>query len=161
MAEPEPDLGKPLVAQAMAMTRAGYETWVHEPAYGRVGRLFAADALEALTVTPVWVVPLLWLPVAAALMAGYFATSPSAVATAATAVVALLLWSLTEYALHRLGGVRRGLGRSTQRRRGGRPHGCSAGRPGGGRREAPTPRRQGMAAGRTAASTPSPASVGE
>lgn len=97
----EPDLSKPLVAQAMGMTREGYETWVHDPAYGRVGRLFEAGWMEALTITPFWVVPLLWLPIAAALMAGHLATSPSAVAATATGFIALLLWSLTEYVLHR------------------------------------------------------------
>jgi dihydroceramide fatty acyl 2-hydroxylase len=99
---PEPDLDAPLVAQAMAMSPRAYEEWVHTPVYGRVGRLFGTAWMEALTVTRWWAIPLLWGPIAAALMAGYLGSKDfSAIVAAATAGLALGLWSLTEYTLHR------------------------------------------------------------
>lgn len=83
-----------------------YLAWVHTPYYFRGGveaRLFASPALERLTKSPWWVVPMLWLPVAAAFWAPYAASGAATAGGAALlAAAGLVYWSLLEYGLHRL-----------------------------------------------------------
>lgn len=121
------DMFAPLVPQVGALTRDEYCAWVHAPFYytaermrehsctpacahacaayagrDRAARLFASDALEALSFTSPSVVPLVWLPVALALVLP-LALSPSGgvAALAACAAVGAGAWSLVEYAVHR------------------------------------------------------------
>ena len=89
----------PRTPQVRALPCDAYRTWVHAPVHG-APRFFADPALEACTRTPWWLVPVLWLPLAAALAA------PSAAALGAGQAIALLAggvltWHVLEYAVHR------------------------------------------------------------
>lgn len=101
------DMHAPLVWQMWKLSKAEYLPWVHDP-FSYVGtaqrdaRLFGWGVLEPLTKTSWWVVPLVWLPLAA-LFAAPFLASPAASAGSVAAVLAagLALWTLLEYAVHR------------------------------------------------------------
>ncbi len=63
-------------------------------------RMFDQDWLDALSRTPWWTVPLVWGPITAALAAlGARGTGP--LAALGLFAAGWLVWSLTEYALHR------------------------------------------------------------
>ena len=65
-------------------------------------RMFDADWLDALSRTPWWTVPLLWVPISAGLFATALTRGAQPLgAAAATFAAGYLVWTLTEYALHR------------------------------------------------------------
>lgn len=123
--EPGP-ADKPLLPLVAGMSAAEYLTFIHTPVFvARRGsppggspsaapstRLFPYDgldghglydALESLTVTSPFVVPLVWLPVAAGLCLSYaLAPGASAAEACALALVALASWSVVEWATHRV-----------------------------------------------------------
>ncbi len=66
-------------------------------------RLFEAPLLERLSKAPWWIVPTLYLPLAAGLLAwGLTEVGVSAGAALALFAAGLVVWSLTEYWLHRV-----------------------------------------------------------
>ncbi|XP_063218335.1 fatty acid 2-hydroxylase isoform X2 [Bacillus rossius redtenbacheri] len=85
-----------------------YYEWVCSPV-DRPLRLFRSDLLEALSVTPWRLVPAVWLPVVAAVLARGLAdndllSSPVRLQTlwfVPCLLLGLLLWSLLEYSIHR------------------------------------------------------------
>ena len=83
-----------------------YVLWVHKPdttlRRGTSARLFESPVLEALTKTPWWVVPIVWLPVCGKLWLPYM-SSPSTTIWGSVAIFSsgLLLWTFVEYFLHR------------------------------------------------------------
>ncbi|KAJ8936620.1 hypothetical protein NQ314_012235 [Rhamnusium bicolor] len=100
------DWDKPMLSQ---VTNLGskYKEWVISPV-DRQLRLFGNTILENLTITPWYVVPIVWLPVII-----YFITigtdkyvqitkDPSPFASTVLCIgLGLLLWTLVEYSLHR------------------------------------------------------------
>lgn len=90
------DLNAPLVTQVGKLGTA-YPAWVHAPETGSL-RFFASPVLEALSRTPWWVVPLLWLPVAALAL---LAVALPPWATAACLAAGVAAWALFEYCMHR------------------------------------------------------------
>lgn len=104
------DMGAPLLTQVWRLESTVYNAWVHTPHVFHDGRkharLFESGVLEAFTRTPWWVVPLLWLPIAAGLMSPYLLLPPSPSPRPLSEGAVLLalgacLWSLTEYCVHR------------------------------------------------------------
>ena len=99
------DLRKPLLMQ---IWRSGYSKefyleQVHRPRYypeGKSAPLFG-NFLEPLSLTPFWVVPLVWLPCVAAgtWVANQGFETPAY--TAAYWILGFCIWSLVEYGLHR------------------------------------------------------------
>lgn len=63
-------------------------------------RLFDSDALDVLTRIPWWVVPVVYVPIVAALF-GWGVTRVGVVAAVALAVAGWFVWTLVEYTLHR------------------------------------------------------------
>lgn len=63
-------------------------------------RLFESDALDVLTRIPWWVVPVVYVPIIAALF-GWGVTQVGVVAATALAVAGWFVWTLVEYTLHR------------------------------------------------------------
>ncbi|XP_051136159.1 dihydroceramide fatty acyl 2-hydroxylase FAH2-like [Andrographis paniculata] len=97
------DLNKPLVWQVGHLGEA-YDEWVHQPIVTKESpRFFHNGALEFLTRTPWWMIPLVWLPVAWWFVSSSLnytdIISPYHVAAATAAGV--LGWTLLEYSLHR------------------------------------------------------------
>ncbi|KAG8528949.1 uncharacterized protein KY384_006638 [Bacidia gigantensis] len=99
------DLDKPLLMQ---IWRSGYSKefyleQVHRPRYYKGGAsapLFG-NFLEPLSLTPWWVVPLIWLPCVAygTWVANQGFNTP--IQTAAYWILGLCIWTLVEYGLHR------------------------------------------------------------
>ncbi|KAK9866863.1 hypothetical protein WJX84_009766 [Apatococcus fuscideae] len=80
---------------------AGYNDWVHSPEPGQP-RFFISNPAEAVTKTPWWVVPLVWLPIIAALLiAACRSYGHSALSTAGFSAAGLILWQFIEYSIHR------------------------------------------------------------
>ena len=82
---------------------ARYQEWLSFPSLSaEPQKMFNGWLLEHASRTPWWTVPLVWLPLAAAVFHASLvrhATPPAA--AAAHAVAGLLAWRLVEYALHR------------------------------------------------------------
>lgn len=92
------DESRPLLWQIPSMG-AAYWDWVAAPSPA-APRFFAAAWAEAISKTPWWVVPLLWLPLA--LVCVWRAASVLPVAQVASLVVlGVLTWQGLEYGLHR------------------------------------------------------------
>jgi dihydroceramide fatty acyl 2-hydroxylase len=96
------DLGAPLLAQVPALGDA-YEAWVHRSVKpGRSLRIFRSRFLESFTHIPWWLVLVVWVPLAAGLVAvAAVRFDLSAGALALRVVAGVVLWTLLEYALHR------------------------------------------------------------
>lgn len=79
----------------------GYVQWMHHPV-GGAPRFFRSSLLEAITKTPWWVVPCIWVPITLALLARALSTWSDQPAAACSLILAgLILWQLIEYCLHR------------------------------------------------------------
>lgn len=95
------DESKPLVPQVMKLDPKVYLDWVAAPSTGHPV-MFANPLIEGMTSTQWYVVPLLWLPVAAALMwRGVVSGGLSPMLLPATFVLGVLIWQLLEYSIHR------------------------------------------------------------
>ncbi len=64
-------------------------------------RMFESDWLDALSRTPWWTVPLIWLPGTAALMAMGLSAGVGPAEAALCWVLGWAVWTFTEYSLHR------------------------------------------------------------
>ncbi|KAG5463293.1 MAG: hypothetical protein BJ554DRAFT_470 [Olpidium bornovanus] len=99
------DFTRPLVAQVARgrFSKSFYLAQVHRPRHLRESaRFFANPVWEALTRTPWFVVPVVWLPYAAYLAwFGWSVLAVPAAAFAAALVAGLLFWTVIEYSLHR------------------------------------------------------------
>lgn len=96
----EPDLSKPLVL-AVGHLGPKYWTWVHKPVPGKP-RFFHSSILENITQCPWWVVPLIWIPIYAAV--SYIAVvsqQVDLVQLAALQLQGVVLWQFIEYCIHR------------------------------------------------------------
>ena len=96
------DVSRPLLDQVGALGE-DYDAWVHRSIKpGSSLRLFESDLLEAFSHIPWWLVPLVWVPVtiATAVLAVTWQGVGVGLLVALTAL-GILLWSLTEYLLHR------------------------------------------------------------
>lgn len=93
------DESRPLLKQLAHLQPDQYQAWLLRTSRGKA-RFFESDALEAVTAVKWWVVPLLWLPVAALLAVRASAVLPLR-SLAALAAAGMLLWQLIEYSLHR------------------------------------------------------------
>ncbi|KAI4303657.1 hypothetical protein MLD38_039259 [Melastoma candidum] len=95
------DLNKPLVFQVGHLGDA-YEEWVHQPIISNKGpRFFESDVLELFTKTVWWVIPTVWLPVAAYFVSMSARAGLSGYDLASLVGLGLLLWTFMEYTLHR------------------------------------------------------------
>lgn len=99
------DLNRPLLMQVWCggFSKAFYLDQVHRPRHYRGGAsapLFG-NFLEPLSMTPWWVIPLIWLPCVT--YGTYIAREgfDSALTEAAFWVLGFFLWSLIEYLMHR------------------------------------------------------------
>ncbi|CAM6088792.1 unnamed protein product [Calypogeia fissa] len=96
------DLTKPIVSQ-VGYLGADYDEWVHDPVVCKESpRFFEKDIYEFFTRTSWWVIPLVWCPVAFAMI--YIAIAKEGVPL--TRIPALLaygvgVWTFLEYLLHR------------------------------------------------------------
>lgn len=63
--------------------------------------MFQSEFLDFFTRTPWWVVPLIWLPVAGACFARGLGAGLGAGVSLAVAALFVLVWSFSEYTLHR------------------------------------------------------------
>lgn len=80
---------------------AEYWSWVHKPVAGKP-RFFHSAALENITRCPWWIVPLLWLPIYAALsLRAVLLFQLPAMQVAALQMQGIVLWQLLEYLIHR------------------------------------------------------------
>ena len=97
------DLGSALLPQVGALGDGDYYTWVHSPVRpGGSLRIFRRDGLERFTHIPWWMVLVVWVPVVVALYVlsrRWQGLDPWEAAE--HAALGLVLWSLTEYLLHR------------------------------------------------------------
>ncbi len=99
------DLGRPLLMQVWngGFSKEFYLDQVHRPRHYKGGQsapLFG-NFLEPLTMTPWWVIPLLWLP---CISFGVYVANPgfsSGLFQAAYFGFGLFVWTLVEYTLHR------------------------------------------------------------
>lgn len=104
------DLEQPLVPQMwrLRIGKAEYLREVHRPRHlGRPARFFASDRLEIFTMTPWWVIPLVWGPVAlgAAWLGMARLRASGAVPPALLWPLwgaGLFLWTAIEYGFHRI-----------------------------------------------------------
>ena len=102
----EIDYAQPVLAQVKGLGDR-YWAWVHEPVDLEEPRFFGHPLLESFSKTPWWVVPLVWVPVAAAELAWalgrVWATGPADLLRLAVGwlVGYFLAWPLLEYLLHR------------------------------------------------------------
>lgn len=100
----------PLVWQMWKLNKDEYLSWVHDPFLfdgsqnngQKDAQLFEWSALEPLTKTVWWMIPLVWLPVAAYFWS-FYVLSPtfSFIGAALCFGVGMLVWTLLEYAVHR------------------------------------------------------------
>ncbi|CAM6092331.1 unnamed protein product [Calypogeia fissa] len=95
------DLAKPIVCQ-VGYLGLDYDDWVHDPVISRdTPRLFESDFCEFFTRTKWWVIPMLWVPVATAMI--YTAVVKERVPISRLPILAaggILLWSCLEYLVH-------------------------------------------------------------
>jgi len=100
------DMSQPLIWQMWKLNKEEYLAWVHDP-YHYDGELkdaplFQWTFLEPLSKTVWYVIPLVWLPVAAFCWHWYIASPAFSVLGAAACLAAgILLWTLVEYSVHR------------------------------------------------------------
>jgi dihydroceramide fatty acyl 2-hydroxylase len=95
------DESKPLLPQVVQLDPEVYLKWVSMPSTGHPV-MFASPLIEKMTCTEWYVVPLLWLPVAAALMwRGVALGGLSPLALPLTLVAGVLVWQLIEYSIHK------------------------------------------------------------
>jgi dihydroceramide fatty acyl 2-hydroxylase len=96
----DPDPQKPMV-RAVGHMGARYWSWVHKPLPGKP-RFFHSTLLENITRCPWWVVPLVWLPIYAAISCAavrvYGVGAPQLLALQLQGIV---LWQAIEYTIHR------------------------------------------------------------
>ncbi|EFN56100.1 hypothetical protein CHLNCDRAFT_144683 [Chlorella variabilis] len=91
----------PLLPQVVKLAPEAYLEWVAAPSTGHPV-MFANPVVERLTCTQWYVVPLLWLPVAAAFMWRGVATGGLSLGLLPASFVAgVLIWQLMEYSIHR------------------------------------------------------------
>ncbi|KZO98594.1 fatty acid-2 hydroxylase [Calocera viscosa TUFC12733] len=122
------DLGKPMLAQVWFsnFSKSFYLQQVHQPRHlNQSARMFKWDILEMFTLTPWYVVPMVWLPIAAYLLrlsiaqfsdpTAYYWPSPAVFAASEAKLTWLpapmktllcffagnLVWTLLEYFFHR------------------------------------------------------------
>ncbi|KAK9863295.1 hypothetical protein WJX84_001477 [Apatococcus fuscideae] len=89
------------VWQATGKLGSSYNDWVHCPEAGQP-RFFSSTCAEAVTKTPWWTVPLVWIPIILALfMASASWFQPTAVSTAYHTAAGIVLWQFIEYSIHR------------------------------------------------------------
>ncbi|RKP30338.1 Inositolphosphorylceramide-B hydroxylase [Metschnikowia bicuspidata] len=97
------DLNKPLFPQMIAsnFTKDFYLEEVHRPRhYGKGSAQFFGNILEPLSLTPWWVVPLVWLPCNFIFFYVGF-TGQDPVTALSMWVMGLFVWTFVEYCLHR------------------------------------------------------------
>lgn len=95
------DEARPLLPQVVKLDPAAYMAWVDAPSTGHP-IMFANSMMERMTSTPWFVVPLLWVPVACALLHHAHTRLGLAAASLPWAVaVGVLGWQLVEYSIHR------------------------------------------------------------
>ena len=97
------DLRKPLLMQVW---RSGYSKefyleQVHRPRYVKGSAPLFGNFLEPLSLTPFWVVPVVWLPCVAYGVWKANSGMQSPYTTLSYFLIGLFLWSLVEYGLHR------------------------------------------------------------
>jgi 4-hydroxysphinganine ceramide fatty acyl 2-hydroxylase len=97
------DLNKPLLMQVFngGFSKEFYLEQVHRPRHYRGGAsapLFG-NFLEPLSLTPWWVVPLMWLP--PVLFGTWYTTQELGVQSVGYWIFGLGFWTIAEYALHR------------------------------------------------------------
>ncbi|KAK9806383.1 hypothetical protein WJX72_012279 [[Myrmecia] bisecta] len=94
------DFSRPLLFQVGALGDQ-YDEWVHAPVAGKP-RFFASNAMENISTTPWWVVPLCWIPVLL-LLGTYILGFQQGLSRAVLgrAAAGVLLWQLIEYCVHR------------------------------------------------------------
>lgn len=96
----EPDPQQPLVL-AVGHMGERYWSWVHKPLPGKP-RFFKSTLLENITRCPWWAVPLVWLPIYAALSsAAVRLHGVGAPQLLALQLQGIVLWQAIEYAIHR------------------------------------------------------------
>ena len=106
------DLDKPLLIQIWNsnFSKSFYLQQVHQPRHlSYSAKLFSQPYLEMFTLTPWWVVPLIWLPITFAMIYksffGQLAAGTSTGIAAATTLTCFLagnvLWTILEYSFHR------------------------------------------------------------
>jgi len=99
------DLNKPLLMQVWngGFTKEFYLSQVHRPRHYKGGAsapLFG-NFLEPLSLTPWWVVPMVWCPAVAFVTYTADTGLSSHTATGAYWVLGLCIWTIVEYAMHR------------------------------------------------------------
>jgi dihydroceramide fatty acyl 2-hydroxylase len=96
------DLERPLLAQVAGLGDS-YDAWVHRSIRPRGSlRIFVSDGMERLSHIPWWLIPILWVPIAAGLFLGaVLGAGLRPGPAAAWSAGGLLAWTLIEYALHR------------------------------------------------------------
>ncbi|KIZ03590.1 Inositolphosphorylceramide-B C-26 hydroxylase [Monoraphidium neglectum] len=104
MALPDADLvdeGKPLLPQVVHLDPDTYLAWVDAPSTGHPV-MFDNAFVERMTCTQWYVVPLLWVPIAAALLwRGWARGGVPLVHLPALVAIGVLVWQLIEYSIHR------------------------------------------------------------
>ncbi|KAG0306604.1 fatty acid alpha-hydroxylase [Dissophora globulifera] len=106
------DLSKPLLYQLWKANypKDFYMKQVHIPRHlPYSARIFESDFLEVFSRTPWWLVPVLWLPVVALMFSWSIESGKGGVAAGglalenavSTFVLGIVIWSLTEYSIHR------------------------------------------------------------
>lgn len=103
------DMRKPIMWQILDLTKEEYDAWVHVPFHykeePKYATFFHTSAIEPLSKTLWWVVPLVWVPIAC------YNAAPALVMAAAGELqwlrafvlfaAGVMLWSTIEYSLHR------------------------------------------------------------
>lgn len=97
------DLNKPLLMQVFngKWSKRFYLDQVHRPRhYGKKSAPLFGNFLEPLSLTPWWVVPMVWLPVNFFIFYVGFVNQPALTAISMWAI-GLFVWTIVEYFLHR------------------------------------------------------------
>lgn len=98
------DLNKPMLMQVLRAkwTKAFYLEQVHKPRHYKYGSapLFG-NFLEPLSLTPWWVIPLVWIPINIAVQTVPLSNLAHWYTHVALYVFGLCLWTLVEYIMHR------------------------------------------------------------
>ncbi|QPG76951.1 hypothetical protein FOA43_004345 [Brettanomyces nanus] len=97
------DLDKPLIMQVLTAhwTKDFYLDQIHRPRhYGKGSAQLFGNFLEPISLTPWWVIPILWLPVNMYIFYQGF-THLSPFVSIPIWLVGLLAWTLIEYCMHR------------------------------------------------------------
>ncbi len=106
-ASPPPPLvnmDRPIVPQILDLHGSAYDDWVHQPQILAKRLQFWSDddpwgrALNAVSTSPWWVVPLVWVPI----VLFYLYFTEGVCGTTVYVVWGVLLWSALEYGIHRL-----------------------------------------------------------